>query len=228
MNAKDATAIPTAAVDRLVELIRGHVEWERQRRPTVSGPTATKKRYERFHANIEKVRAALVQEPLVEEEPLDLDIVDVDCLDIVDLDHDGRRYERDERGRYVGERPGHRDIKQIAADLADVQQSIALYMDSLPHPKEKKALKFAAVGVLHLHHVYGVCDNVKLWNNSPAVQLLKTVCERAGLHLSDERYRGMLTDVWEDWRCGGSSHLKFMFELQGNFPLQIRETNQPI
>lgn len=108
------------------------------------------------------------------------------------------------------------DTDQIAAALQAVQESIQQHVDSLPHPKERRALPVAAHGLLHLYHVFD-CPGPKLWNDSDAVRQLHRVCTKAGLGLSVERVRGALSEAWKRWK--GSSLPPELWDFERRWPV---------
>lgn len=73
--------------------------------------------------------------------------------------------------------------------LADSAKRAA---DSLPKPRQRLALRFAAMGVLHLRYRNDF-PNPRLSDNSPDVQELKRVCEAAGIFKSIETLRNALS-----------------------------------
>jgi hypothetical protein len=73
--------------------------------------------------------------------------------------------------------------------LADSAKRAA---DSLPTARQKLALPFAALGVLHLRYRYEY-PAPKLSDNSPDVLELKRVCEAAGMFKSNETLRNALS-----------------------------------
>ena len=62
--------------------------------------------------------------------------------------------------------------------LFDIQETTRHVIETLPHPKSKKALPMAASGILHLYVEYG-CDRPAIHADSRAVKLLEEVCVAA-------------------------------------------------
>ncbi len=67
------------------------------------------------------------------------------------------------------------------------------YKIRLPKPREKKAARFAADAILHFLYESG-SSKPTIYNNSTAVNELKSVCDQAGVVLSRERLRGLLAE----------------------------------
>lgn len=86
--------------------------------------------------------------------------------------------------------PSYQSIKW---DIRLLAESARLATEQLPDPRKKPAQEFAARGLLHLRHDYGF-QRVSLYDNGIDVIELKRVCERAGIVLSRERYRGLLAE----------------------------------
>ena len=76
--------------------------------------------------------------------------------------------------------------------MRDLVSSAKRAADKLPNPRERNALPFAALGLLHLRIKHGF-DRPRLSDTSPDVQELKRVCEAAGLFKSPETLRNALS-----------------------------------
>lgn len=83
--------------------------------------------------------------------------------------------------------------KSIYWNIRVLAESANLAAQQLPNPRKKRALEFAAHGLLHLRNYYDF-PLPKLSDTGTDVQELKRVCESAGMCLSVERYRGMLSE----------------------------------
>ncbi len=83
--------------------------------------------------------------------------------------------------------------KSIILNIRDLAESARLAMMEIPDPRKRNALEFAARGYLHLRSLHGF-DRPVLSNNGPDVIALKEICEAAGIFLSEERYRGALSE----------------------------------
>lgn len=79
----------------------------------------------------------------------------------------------------------------ILQDLEFLNESIKCASSNLPHHREKRALGLAAMGYLHIRYEFGF-DLPKLSNDGADVEALRQICEKAGIFLSPERYRGAI------------------------------------
>lgn len=64
----------------------------------------------------------------------------------------------------------------------------------LPNAREKRAVKFAALGLLHVRYQCGY-RRPSLYDQSEEVTALLTVCKQAKIVLSKERFRGVLKEA---------------------------------
>lgn len=65
--------------------------------------------------------------------------------------------------------------RKTLAALFDINETARRVIETLPHPKSKKALPMAAFGILHLYVEYG-CNKPAIHAESRAVELLEEVC----------------------------------------------------
>lgn len=98
--------------------------------------------------------------------------------------------------------------------LLELAEFAAKKKESLPNPRQRHALPFAAKGLLHIMRECNM-DRPALYNDSKSVQELKRICEAAGIVLSNERLRGALSEALADFsptnhRCDGMEGL-FVF-----------------
>lgn len=155
-------------LDRLVQEIRAVNEADRQ-----WSPTPERKRYEDFAARAEEFA----------ERILGLECTDVEAV------HDELR--SNDRGEVVNGYPCMKSIRQHVLDLAE---SARVASDRLPNPRARRALPFAALGLLRLRYEFGF-PRPALSNSSADVVELDQVCRAAGLVLSRERLRGALAEA---------------------------------
>jgi hypothetical protein len=79
--------------------------------------------------------------------------------------------------------------------LADSAREAA---NRLPNPRQKRALPYAAMGLLHLRQRYDF-PRPALSNNSEEVNELDRICRAAGIFLSRERLRGALAQALKEF-----------------------------
>ena len=79
--------------------------------------------------------------------------------------------------------------------LADSARRVA---DELPDPRQKHALRFAVMGLLHLRYLHGF-PRPKLYAAGPDVAALADLVGRAGIHLSAESLRNALSAGLKDF-----------------------------
>lgn len=77
------------------------------------------------------------------------------------------------------------------AYMCDLAESARRAAIELPHPNEKPALPFAALGLLHIRWRFGL-PRPTLYEAGPSVLELKRVCDGAGLPRSPVALRGAL------------------------------------
>lgn len=81
--------------------------------------------------------------------------------------------------------------KGTIGHMCDLAESARRAAAELPHPNEKRALPFAALGLLHIRWRFGQ-PRPTLYEAGPCVQELKRVCDAAGLPRSTVALRGAL------------------------------------
>ena len=164
-------SIPAPAIDELVAIVVGlHALDE-------SGWTSTTYRHwlEGLQVDLQRMREKLGQIP----------------ADLLHRKHNRNATGLDGYPILIEDDPRRRGFTQILADLSTLEEEASSIISSLPHPKSKKALSFAALGLLHLMVECNLdCPRVHL--NAPAVLLLEKVCQRANLHYSRETLKGAM------------------------------------
>lgn len=80
-------------------------------------------------------------------------------------------------------------------DLASVAKAEA---NSLPDPRARPAIPYAALCTLHIMYQCGL-DRPAKSDNSEGVELLRRVCESANIHRSNEVYRNALARALEEF-----------------------------
>lgn len=83
------------------------------------------------------------------------------------------------------------NVRYRMIELADFARQ---QKNELPNPRKRSAPPFAAVALLHIMYQCGK-PRPSLYDNSDAVLALGVVLEKAGICLSKERLRGLLTDA---------------------------------
>ncbi len=90
----------------------------------------------------------------------------------------------------------------IKSGLYCLAESARLTAKSLPDPREKSSIKFAALGFLHLRSWYGF-PRPMLSNSSDDVdefgRIWADICESKNVPLSPERLRGALSDAFGEF-----------------------------
>jgi len=93
------------------------------------------------------------------------------------------------------------DADDLVAKLANLETAINDAIADIPKTKAKKsALRVAAIGLAYLHEVYE-CPPPVFSNQSDAVCLLRSICERAGLHYSAVHFKNALRAAVKHRRC---------------------------
>lgn len=88
-------------------------------------------------------------------------------------------------------RCGYQPTLGYMRDLADSARRAA---SSLPGSREKAALPFAAMGLLHLRYAHGF-DAPRISDSSADVEELDRVCKGAGLYKARETLRNSLSEA---------------------------------
>lgn len=91
--------------------------------------------------------------------------------------------------------PGYESIKWQIRDLAESARMAAC---ALPDPREKHALRHAAMGMLHLRLWHGF-PYATAYNDGVAVTELERIAQLAGIVLSREAYRKALKEAMEQF-----------------------------
>ena len=106
-------------------------------------------------------------------------------------------------GYPIEEPPNRRGTyKSVILELRHLADSAREAASRLPDPREKRALPFAAMALLHLRYELGY-QRPAVSNNNEVVRELDRVCREAGIVLSRERLRGAMADALKNFDpCG--------------------------
>lgn len=175
MNAEDNDY--ERGIKRLIKMVQHVCEAEKE-----WSPTPLKKDIEKIAATLEETARLLERDGCAQ---FDIEFLhDERDIPVRAIDLNGWPVEN----KTIIERPSYKAVTWYIRGLAE---SARVAADQLPNPREKRALKYAARGLLHLmHHCGRPCPS--LYDNGAGVQEFKQICECAGMNLSVESYRGAL------------------------------------
>lgn len=159
--------------EKLIAAVKQHYEWDNK-----ASPTPLRRQLKAATAKLNDVIACLDATPHLE------------------AFHDSRPLpswppSKEVQYKHDDAWPLYQDIKR---NLLLLEESVRMYATSLPNSRARRALPFAALGLLHLRHHHGYAP-VRLSVDSEHVRELERLCTAAGmLPLERETLRNALRD----------------------------------